>query len=296
MEKIEFHGFKNCYRIFNDTIDLIAPTEIGPNILRFGFVGERNEFCVNKTEWGYGAHGLRHAPEALPRYFPDVNPVTVEEHGKFIRFTQSRIPPTAIKKEMDIPASLKGNHVSIVHRLYNTGLWPVEVSPWTTTQMQVGGRAVLPLPPRLPHSSGGPLLPTSSIAIWCYCDLSDPRLVPGKRYIMLKQDDKVPGAYKLGMLVSDGWLAYYNNGHLFVITYDYKEGAIYPDCDSPAECFSAEGNFELETLAPLVILQPGASAEHVENWFLFRDVPEPKNDDDIDENILPLINKIKKSV
>ena len=159
---------------------------------------------MNKTEWGYGAHGLRHAPEALPRYYPDVNPVAVEEHGKFIRFTQSRIPPTAIKKEMDIPASLKGNHVSIVHRLYNTGLWPVEVSPWTTTQMQVGGRAVLPLPPRLPHSSGGPLLPTSSIAIWCYCDLSDPRLVPGKRYIMLKQDDKVPGAYKLGMLVSDG--------------------------------------------------------------------------------------------
>jgi hypothetical protein len=81
-----------------------------------------------------------------------------------------------------------------------------------------------------------------------------------------------------------------------VITYDYKEGAIYPDYNSPAECFSAAGNFELETLAPLVILPPGASAEHIENWFLFRGVPEPKNDNDIDENILPLINKVKMSV
>jgi hypothetical protein len=110
---------------------------------------------------------------------------------------------------------------------------------------------------------------------------------------MLKQDDKVPGAYKLGMLISDGWLAYYNDGHLFVITYDYKDGIVYPDNNSPAECFSAEGNFELETLAPLVTVPPGGSAEHVENWYLFRDVPEPNNDNDIDENILPLIKKIK---
>jgi hypothetical protein len=295
LEKIEFHGFKNCYHIFNNTLDLIVPTEVGPNILRFGFVGERNEFYIAKTEWGYGAHSLRHAPEALTRYFPDMTPMAVAEHDKFIRFTQSKIPPTAIKKEMDVPASIKGNHVSIVHRLYNTSLWPVEVSPWTTTQMQVGGRAILPLPPRLSHSSENPLLPTSSIAIWCYCDLSDPRLVLGKKYVMLKQDDKVPGAYKLGMLVSDGWLAYYNEGHLFVITYDYQEGAAYPDRNSPAECYSAKGNLELETLAPLVTLQPGGSAEHVENWFLFRNIPEPKNDNDIDQDILPLIKKIKKS-
>jgi hypothetical protein len=39
---------------------------------------------------------------------------------------------------------------------------------------------------------------------------------------------------------------------------------------------------------------PGGSAEHVENWYLFRDVPEPKNDTDIDRNILPLVKKIKK--
>ena len=50
MEKIEFEGLKNCYRIYNDTVDLIAPTEIGPSILRFGFVGEKNEFYINKTD------------------------------------------------------------------------------------------------------------------------------------------------------------------------------------------------------------------------------------------------------
>jgi hypothetical protein len=95
-----------------------------------------------------------------------VNPLAIEEHDKFVRFTQTKIPPTAIKKEMDIPTSVKGNHISIVHRLYNTSLWPVEISVWASTQMQVGGQAILPLPPRFPPFSGGPLLPTSSIAIW----------------------------------------------------------------------------------------------------------------------------------
>jgi hypothetical protein len=139
------------------------------------------------------------------------------------------------------------------------------------------------------------LLPTSLIAIWSYCDFTDKRLVPGRKYVMLKHDDKVPGSYKLGMLVRDGWTAYYNQGHLFVITFDYKDGASYPDFGCSVEANSGEIGLELETLAPLSLLQPEGSVEYTENWFLFRDVPEPKNDDDIDKSILPLIQKIKLS-
>jgi hypothetical protein len=111
---------------------------------------------------------------------------------------------------------------------------------------------------------------------------------------MLKQDASVPGAYKLGMMASDGWVAYYNDGHLFVVTYDYKPEAVYPDLNSPVEFFTAE-EFEFETVAPLVKLNPGASVDYTENWHLFRDIPLPQNDNDIDQNILPLIRKIKVS-
>jgi len=294
MEKVEFYGLQNCYRIFNKTIELIATTETGPNIVSFGFVGDRNEF-FGKTPWGIAGHVLRHAPEAQERNFPAKDPVAVEEHDKFIRLTQPTEKPTGIQKEMDIPVSIEGNHLRIVHRLYNRGLWPVKLAAWASTLMPAGGRAVFPLPPRFPPRGGGSLLPTSSIAIWCYCDLSDPRLVLGKKYLMLKQDDKVPDAYKLGMLVSDGWTAYHHDGHLFVITYEYKYGASYPDFNSPVECFSAAEALELETLAPFVTLEPGNSTEHVENWHLFRDVPEPQNDNDIDQNILPLIHGIWNS-
>jgi hypothetical protein len=158
-----------------------------------------------------------------------------------------------------------------------------------------GGTAVLPLPPRAPHGEDT-LLPTSLVAIWPYCDLSDERLIQGKKYVMLRHDDKVPDSYKLGMLVSNGWTAYNNQGHLFVITFDHVKGASYPDLGSSVEAFSDKFVLELETLAPLRLLQPEASVEYTENWFLFRDVPEPQNDNDIDQNILPLIRKIKPSL
>jgi hypothetical protein len=291
MEKVEFLGLQNCYRIFNNTIDLIATTEIGPNIVRFGFVGERNEFFP-KTIYGITGHILRHAPESQKRFFFGTDPVTIERCDKFIRLTQPTEKPTGIQKELDIPLSIDGNHVSIVHRLYNRGLWTIELAPWTSTLMLGGGTAVLPLPPRVPHGKDT-LLPTSLVAIWPYCNLSDERLILGKKYVMLKQDDKVPGSYKLGMLVSDGWTAYYNNGHLFVITFDYKKGAPYPDFGCSVEVNSGEIALELETLAPLSLLQPEASVEYTENWFLFRGIPELQNDNDIDKNILPLIQKIK---
>ena len=292
MEKVEFFGLKNCYHIFNDTVELIATTEVGPNIVRFGFIGERNEF-LGKVSDRFAGHMLRHAPEARERSCPATDPVAIEEHDKFIRLTQPTEKPTGIQKEMDIPTFIDDNHVRIVHRLYNRGLWAIEISPWADTIMPPGGKAILPLPPRFPRRGGGPVLPTCSIAIWCYCNLADPRLVWGEKYVMLKQDSKVPGAYKLGMLVSDGWVAYYNEGHLFVVTYDYKEDAKYPDFNSPVEIMSAEA-VELETLAPLVTLKPGSSTEYIENWFVFRDVPELNNDKDIDQSVLPLIQKIKQ--
>jgi hypothetical protein len=39
---------------------------------------------------------------------------------------------------------------------------------------------------------------------------------------------------------------------------------------------------ELETLGPVIRVQPGASVEHLEHWFLFRDVPVLGDDLQVD--------------
>jgi len=60
------------------------------------------------------------------------------------------------------------------------------------------------------------------------------------------------------------------------------------------ELFTAE-EFEFETVAPLAKLNPAPRLSTLKNWHLFRDIPQPQNDTDIDRNILPLILKIKSA-
>ena len=81
---------------------------------------------------------------------------------------------------------------------------------------------------------------------------------------------------------TNGWIAYWNKGHLFVKTFDYQKDGAYPDLGSSAEAYTNNNNLELETVAPLKLVQPGASVTHVENWYLFHDVAEPLTDADID--------------
>jgi hypothetical protein len=289
-EKITYEGRANCYRIYDELIELIVPTDSGPGILHFGFVGQKNEF-KNIQGFSFFAHRLSHAPEMHPRsHIPDTDPITFKQHDTFIRLTKPTEATTGIQKEMDIPISPVKDHISITHRLYNRSPWPVELAPWAISNMMPGGKAIIPLPPRQPSSLKN-LLPTSLLAIWEYSDISDSRLKIEHNFIVLRQDKNAAGPLKIGVMDSDGWIAYWN-GNLFVKTFDYKKGASYPDFGCSVEVYSAKENLELETLAPFKILQPGESVEYVEQWFLFRDVPEPLTDADVDmiaKHVLPPI-------
>src|SRR5664279_5701904 len=88
IETVDFGGWPNCIRLSNGEIELIATTDVGPRIIRLGFVGGQNLFHnypstlgrIGDREWNnYGGHRLWHAPEVFPRtYAPDNVPV---EHG-----------------------------------------------------------------------------------------------------------------------------------------------------------------------------------------------------------------------
>ena len=74
---------------------------------------------------------------------------------------------------------------------------------------------------------------------------------------------------------------------MFLKLFPFEAGREYPDLGSSAELFANAEILEMETLAPLAALAPGASAEHTEDWFLFGEVPPPASDADIDRTILP---------
>ncbi len=301
MEKINYKGWPNCYRLSNGLVDLVVTADVGPRVIRFGFVGEDNEFkeyadMLGKTggdEWRiYGGHRLWHAPEVKPRtYFPDNTPVKVEEHSGFVRVIQPTETTTGIQKEIDIRLAPDEAHVQMAHRLRNNNLWAVEFAPWALSVMAQGGKVIIPLPP--PGSHQESLLPASTFTLWAYTDMADPRWTWGTKYLMLRQDPKMEKPRKLGVKDLDGWVAYARDGHLFVKKFNYVPGATYPDLGCSVETFTDASMLEVETVGPFVSLQPGAAVEHVEHWFLFRDVPLPNNDADVDKNVMPKVKAAK---
>lgn len=44
VQKTEYKGWTNCYRVSNGEIELIVTGDVGPRVIRFGFVGGQNLF------------------------------------------------------------------------------------------------------------------------------------------------------------------------------------------------------------------------------------------------------------
>jgi hypothetical protein len=128
--------------------------------------------------------------------------------------------------------------------------------------------------------------------MWAYTDMSDPRWTWGRELIMLRQDPEMAEAQKIGVLSLEGWMAYARRGNLFVKTFEPLPGSNYPDLNSTVEMFTNEMMLEMETLGPLVKLEPGTAVTHSETWRLFSDVPMPQTEADVIANILPKIRSI----
>lgn len=294
MEKITYNGWPNCLRLDNALIDLVVTTDVGPRIIRYGFLDEENELAEVSEEQGktggedwhvFGGHRLWHAPEDSHRtYIPDNQPVAFEDHGEFLRLVQNVEAGTGIQKEMDIRLSPVTSHVRITHRLRNANLWDINLAVWGLTVMAPGGTAIWPMPPRGSHPEN--LRPVNSLTYWAYTDLSDPRWIWGRQYLMLRQDPLIKVPQKIGGRIPGGWAAYARRSHLFIKKFAYDPQGDYPDFGSNAELFTNEWMLEVESLSPMYCVTPGQAVEHVEDWYLFRDVPTPHNDTQVERHVL----------
>jgi len=300
VERLNYRGWANCYRLSNGIVDLIVTTDVGPRILYCALHDNDNLFFQVDDDIGrnpddqyrfYGGHRLWHAPEDPQRtYFPDNQTVHYDIRSTpnpVFSLVQPAEPTTGVQKEINI--QLQKNQVSVNHLLHNHNLWPIELSAWALTMMASEGTGILPLPTR--ESQDENLSPTSSLALWAYTDLSDSRWILGRHYILLRQDPRAQTPQKIGASVPDGWLAYVKHGQLFVKYFDYVAGYTYPDRDCNAEMFTTQRFLELESLSQVYRVEPGGFVEHHERWALHSGAPTPKNDADVTQHILPLIEE-----
>ena len=156
--------------------------------------------------------------------------------------------------------------MKLIHTLVNDGLCPVELAPWTITQFRLGGTAILPMPVGNVDAAG--LLANRQFSFWPYARINDPRLKLGDEFTFFNADAILP-PFKMGYFNPHGWLAYWLDGILFRKTFDAHVDSLHPDNNCNSEIYCGDQFVELESLAPLKMLNPGESVDHVETWDLF---------------------------
>lgn len=300
IEKIDYKGWPDSFRVSNGEVELVVTSNVGPRIIRYGFVGGQNLFKEftdqlgksGESEWQpRGGHRIWFAPEdPINTYAPDNVPVEIRLNSNGLCAIAPVEPLTGLVKEIEVTLAAEGSEVKVVHRIRNQGASPYRLAPWALTMLTPGGHGIHGFPPRGTHPEV--LAPTNPLVMWAFSDLSDPRWTYSKKYLILHGDPSVRAPMKLGSWNAHTWGAYVLNGEAFVKRYEAQGAPThYPDYGCSFETFTNGEILELETLGPLVSLASGESVDHLERWTLHRNIDVQRWDDtELDRVILPLVS------
>lgn len=298
VEKTEYKGWSNCYRVSNGEIELIVTGDVGPRVIRFGFTGGQNLFKEFPEQLGRtgedkfqlrGGDRVWKAPEdSVATWAPDNVPLTIQITPAGLIAREPVEPSTNLQKEIEVSMAVSGTAVTVTHRITNRSLFALEFAPWALTMMAQGGTAISGFPPRGTHPAN--LEATNPLVMWAYTNLADSRWRFTRKYLTLRQDPNNKEAQKLGMFNRDTWAAYLLNHELFVKKTTSDPSRTYPDFGCSFETFTNNDFLEIETLGPLAKVAPGQTVEQVEQWALYRNVSVTNwTDEELDQVLFPLV-------
>lgn len=301
IEKTNYKGWPNSYRISNGEVEVVVTSDIGPRVIRYAFPGGQNLFKEfteglgksGEATWQLrGGHRIWIAPEdAVRTYAPDNGPVHISIKGDVLEATELTEPLTGLEKQITVKMAPGGTSVEVLHRIRNTTKKTIELAPWALTMMAQGGTGIHGFPPRGTHPQV--LAPTNPLVMFAFTDLTDKRWQFTKKYLILRQDPNNHGQpQKLGSFNAHTWAAYLLGSDLFIKHYEADPKRTYPDFNASFETFTNADFLEQETLGPMTKLAPGASVDHIERWTLHKNVRIREwNDAELDRVLLPLVAK-----
>ena len=275
-----YHGLPT--RILeNEHLRIEYLAEAGPRMVRLHLAGSDTNLFVEvperkrATPYGEyrirGGHRLWHAPEAFPRtYLPDNDGLTVTDLSHGVSLQGPVEIAGGIQKTIEIELHSDRPAITVRHTLQNYNLWPVELAPWALSQMPLSGLAIFPQTVGDLDPSG--LLPNRQLVLWPYTTWGDARLHLGDDLIFIQAESHLP-PLKIGYLNRHGWIAYLHAGILFVKRFSPQPERPHVDFGCNIESFCNDLFIEMEIIAPLSQLQPGAAVTHTELWEFYPGMP-----------------------
>ena len=288
----DYKNFGKCLEISNGIVDLLVTLDIGPRIIRYGFCGKdnmfyedidritRNESAELEDVYGegakwylYGGHRLWISPEYYETYYPDNTTVTYEIHDNEAFFSTDIQDVTGLQFTTTVMLSEESSDVKVTHFIENCSGESQKFAMWALTVLDKGGVELIPF-----NTEDTGFLPNRTFVAWPYTNLGDHRVHFGDKFMTLKSDS-TERAFKLGMDLRKGTVAYVNKGNMFVKRFVHYDGSEYPDNGCSFETYTCANFLECETLAEYGSKPDGSMVSHTEYWSLI-DKVEVKDSSD----------------
>ena len=206
VDKVAYQGWPNCYRVSNGEMEAIVTGDIGPRVMRFGFVGGQNFFKEFGEQLGKtgeekfqlrGGHRVGRRPRTPsppgPRITRRWRCASPKRRGGARAGRAAHRPSKRDRRGHGTLRHERDGDPS--HRQQD----PVHPGIRPLGYDHAGARRPGDhrLPPRGKHPDN--LEVTNPLSMWAYTDLSDKRLTLTRKYLLLRQDPNNAQPQKVGL-------------------------------------------------------------------------------------------------
>lgn len=285
-EIASYKDFGRCVSISNGVIEAYVTVDIGPRIIKFGYVDGQNIMCTDRAGLGimtdkkytdffgegkgwesFGGHRVWLTTESYPEtYTPDDEPVDYEITATGAIFTAKEDKCNFVQKSFEILMDDDDANMQVKTAIKNIGDKDREFAVWCITVSAQGGNLIIPM-----NTNDTGLLHNRNISVWPYTDISDKRIYWGKNYVTIKQDPKAQTPVKLGFDLNAGTVYYSLNDDVFCKKYENNHpNGKYPDNNVSFETYTNGTMIEIENLSEIKNVAPGEVNTMVETWSLFK--------------------------
>ncbi len=302
----EYLNYGKVLSLSNGVIEALITIDVGPRIIRFGFIDGQNIMCDNRNvmapkddkefcdffgegkKWEIlGGHRIWTSPEGYPNsYYPDLDAVKYEITDNGAIFTPNPEKENGLQKQLEVKMDPDDANMYVTMRVTNIANAPQKFAIWGLTVSATDGTLIMPM-----NNNDTGLLHNRNISVWPYTNLADPRVYFGKNYVTLHQDKNIAQSFKLGFGLNNAEAYYCLGEDIFRKSYDTNHKTeVYPDNNCSFETFTNDGFIEVESLSPLKSVAPNETVELTEHWSMHKKPCEV--DFKCDESIENMLNKL----
>lgn len=272
VSNITYKEYGKCLRVVNSVVEIIVTIEYGPRIIKYGYVDGKNHFAENiekrvMTPYGdyYVMGGHRFCDEFC---IPDNKKIDYEITPNGVKLIQNAEKWTQVQKSIEIVFEGNSSRVKIIHRQTSLNAFNVDFYVCGITSMRKGGLAIIPLEKVTSSSS-----PNKSFIFWPNCNLKDPRIYFGEKFVIMKVNEDKEEEFKIGFNTDLNYALYYNENEMFVkyVARDI-ENKNYPNRGSVYETLISKDFLEIQTNSPIYNVGTNEIVEHIEVWELHKGI------------------------